>query len=99
MAAGMGGIRTAGDLVARLQLSKALKINEAKKYVAEKLKISTEELSDSIVMAELRENFDIGRVQPPDGVAIGIEAKFNIVRLLDIDINSVRRFRRMARLK
>ena len=30
LAAGMGGMRTAGDLVARLQLSKAMKIQEAK---------------------------------------------------------------------
>jgi dimethylamine--corrinoid protein Co-methyltransferase len=34
---GMGGIRTAGDLVARLQLNRAMRIDEAKKYVADKL--------------------------------------------------------------
>ncbi|ATW24429.1 dimethylamine methyltransferase [Candidatus Formimonas warabiya] len=99
MAAGMGGIRTAGDLVARVQLSKAMKIDAAKQYVAEKLAISRAELADPIVMGELRADLDIGRVQPPDGAAIGIEAKFNIARLLDIRINSVTKFMALARIK
>jgi dimethylamine---corrinoid protein Co-methyltransferase len=34
-ASGMGGIRTAGDLVARMQLSRKMRLNDAKKYVAE----------------------------------------------------------------
>lgn len=88
----MGGIRTAGDLVARLQLSKAMKIDEAKKYVADKLRISTAELSDESVMAEVREKLDIGRIQPPDGAALGIQAKFRIAKLLDLKINSVELF-------
>jgi len=98
MAAGMGGIRTAGDLVARLQLSKAMKIDEAKKYVADKLRISTMDLSDESVMSEIRETLDIGRIQPPDGAALGIQAKFRIAKLLDIKINSVDLFREKAGL-
>jgi len=94
----MGGIRTAGDLVARLQLSKAMKIDEAKKYVADKLRISTMDLSDESVMAEVRETLDIGRIQPPDGAALGIQAKFRIAKLLDIKINSVELFREKAGL-
>ena len=38
-ACGMGGIRTSGDLVAWMQLTKKMKLTEAKKYVAEKLGI------------------------------------------------------------
>lgn len=34
LASGMGGVRTAGDLVARMQMSRNMKINEAKEYVA-----------------------------------------------------------------
>lgn len=94
----MGGIRTAGDLVARLQLSKAMKIDEAKKYVADKLRISTMDLSDESVMSEIRETLDIGRIQPPDGAALGIQAKFRIAKLLDIKINSVDLFREKAGL-
>jgi len=92
MAAGMGGMRTAGDLVARLQLSKAMKIDEAKKYVADKLGISTADLSDESVMAEVRESLNIGRLQPPDGAALGIQAKFRIAKLLGLKINSVELF-------
>ena len=40
MAAGMCGIRTAGDLVAWMQLTRRMKIDEAKEYVAGKLGIS-----------------------------------------------------------
>jgi dimethylamine--corrinoid protein Co-methyltransferase len=35
-ACGMGGIRTAGDLVAWMQLIKKMKLAKAKKYVAKK---------------------------------------------------------------
>ena len=35
-ASGMGGMRTAGDLVARMQMSRSMKIKEAKEYVASK---------------------------------------------------------------
>lgn len=93
VAAGMGGIRTAGDLVLRLQLAKGLKIDAAKKYVAEKLGITPLELSDSTVMSELRAKLNIGVMQPTDGVAIGMEAKIRIAKILDIKINSVERFR------
>ena len=89
----MGGIRTAGDLVLRLQLAKGLKIDAAKKYVAEKLEITPLELSDSTVMSELRAKLNIGVMQPTDGVAIGMEAKIRIAKILDIKNNSVERFR------
>ena len=46
MAAGMGGIRTAGDLVMWMQLTRKMKLAEAKKYVAEKLKVSLIDLAD-----------------------------------------------------
>lgn len=93
----MGGIRTAGDLVARVQMSKALKIKEAKEYVAEKLGVSVIDLSDSNLMKELREQMDIGHVQVRDKASHGIEAKFNIAKLLDIKINSVENFKRKVK--
>jgi dimethylamine--corrinoid protein Co-methyltransferase len=34
---GIGGIRTAGDLAARLQLNRSMKLDAAKKNVADKL--------------------------------------------------------------
>jgi hypothetical protein len=49
----MGGMRTAGDLVLRMQLTHKMKINEAKKYLAEKLGVSLMDLSDVVTMTEL----------------------------------------------
>ena len=94
---GMGGLRTAGDLVARMQMTRGMKIAEAKKYVADKLGISTTELIDEVVMREVRENHNIGFIASRGGHPKGIEAKHHIPRLLDIDINSVNRFKQRCR--
>ena len=96
MAAGMGGIRTAGDLVAWMQMTRKMKIAEAKKYVADKLGISTTELIDEVVMREVREDHKIGFITSRGGHPKGIEAKHHIARLLDIDINSVTRFKQQC---
>jgi hypothetical protein len=95
----MGGIRTAGDLVLRMQLTRGMKIKEAKEYVAEKLGVTPMDLSDCSVMREIRETLDIGYPMPNDGAAKGIEAKINISRILGIKINSVERFKRITGLK
>jgi dimethylamine--corrinoid protein Co-methyltransferase len=92
LASGMGGIRTTGDLVARMQLAK-MRLPEAKRYVAEKLGIGLRELSDSTVMRELRERLDIGVITGVPGAAKGIEAKVRIAQLLDLRVNSVERLR------
>jgi hypothetical protein len=94
VAAGMGGIRTAGDLVARMQLSRKMRINEAKAYVATKLKISPADLSDVHIMRDVREELDIGIVTSVPGCAKGIEAKARIADLLGIEIASVNRLKK-----
>ncbi|ATW27251.1 dimethylamine methyltransferase [Candidatus Formimonas warabiya] len=91
---GMGGIRTAGDLVARMQMLKGMKLKDAKEYVAGKLGVDLFDLSDSYVMKELREQLDIGTVLDRANASFGMEAKFNIARVLDIPINSVNKFKR-----
>jgi dimethylamine--corrinoid protein Co-methyltransferase len=96
LATGMGGLRTAGDLVARIVMSKAMRINEAKAYVANKLGVSVLDLADSTAMREIREELDLGHVLARPGAAIGIEAKARIARLLDISIRSVEMSRRKA---
>ncbi len=93
-ASGMGGMRGAGDLVARVQMSKGLRTWEAKEYVADKLNISISELTDPVIMTEIREDLKIGQMTPLPGCAKGIEAKFNIQKVLDININCVDRFKR-----
>ena len=97
-ASGMGGMRAAGDLVARVQMTRGMRIQEAKAYVAEKLGLAVAELTDPIVMTEVRTDLGLGVVTPLPGVPKGIEAKFNIARVLDIDINCVKRFRDRTRL-
>lgn len=93
VATGMGGIRTAGDLVARMQMLKGMKLKDAKEYVAGKLGVDLFDLSDSNVMKEVREQLDIGHVLDRTKASNGIEAKFNIARILDIPINSVNVFK------
>jgi dimethylamine--corrinoid protein Co-methyltransferase len=92
-ASGMGGMRAAGDLVARMQMARGMKIQQAKKYVAEKLGVSIPDLTDPVIMTEVRDDLQIGVMTPLPGCAKGIEAKFRIADLLDIDINCVNRFR------
>jgi dimethylamine--corrinoid protein Co-methyltransferase len=98
IASGMGGIRTSGDLVARMQMSRGMRIDEAKKCVADKLGISMSEVSDPVIMCEVREDLDLGRVNETPEVAKGMDAKFRIAELLGIEINSVNRFKRKAGL-
>ena len=93
MAAGMGGIRTAGDLVAWMQLTKKMKITEAKKYVAQKLGISVMELADVELMHQLRQDLDIATLPMIADATSGIAAKCRIAELLDIEINSVNLFK------
>ena len=93
MASGMGGIRTAGDLVARVEYDKNLKVDKAKEYVAKKLGLDSLEIADEYIMRELREELKIGTVTAVPGVPRGIAAKMNIEKLLDIKINSCEKFR------
>ena len=98
-ASGMGGMRGAGDLVSRVQMSKGMRIEEAKAYVADKLKVSVSELTDPVIMTEVRQDLKLGMITPMPGCPKGIEAKFNIADVLDININCVKRFRERASLK
>ena len=93
IASGMGGMRAAGDLVARMQMTRGMKINDAKAYVADKLSVSVSDLSDPVVMMEVREDLDIGSLSPLPGCTKGIEAKIRIAKVLDIDINCVQRLK------
>ena len=92
----MGGMRAAGDLVARLQMTRGMRLAQAKEYVAGKLGVTPFDLSDPVVMTDVRNEHGFGRIhsyaisQPWQ--ANQIEAKFNIARVLDLPINCVERF-------
>jgi len=93
LASGMGGIRTTGDLVARMQLRK-MRLPQAKRYVADKLGLGISDLADSTLMRELREELDIGVITGLPLAAKGLEAKTRIAELLGIEINCVEQMKR-----
>ncbi len=99
LASGMGGIRTAGDLVTRVMFRKKLRIKDAKAYVAKKLGLDEISIADEYVMREVREKLDIGIITAVPGAAKGIEAKFRIAEILNLDILSVERLKKKSEMK
>ena len=93
IASGMGGMRGAGDLVARMQMTRGMRINEAKTYVANKLKVGVMDLTDPVIMNEVRQDLGLGLITPLPGRVKGIEAKFRMAEVLGIEINCVKRFK------
>ena len=98
VASGMGGIRTAGDLVARMQITRRMRLNEAKDYVAGRLGVSAGDLSDPVAMLDVRKERGLGVLLEAGEICgvddpVGLEAKFHIADALDIPVNSVERFR------
>jgi Dimethylamine methyltransferase (Dimeth_PyL) len=91
----MGGLRSAGDLVARMQLTRRMRLPEAKAYVAGRLGVTPAELSDPVAMATVRRELGLGTIPSEDTAtvddALALEAKVNIARLLDLPIRSVER--------
>ena len=77
-----------------MEMSKSMRIGEAKEYVAKKLDVSTLDLSDEYVMREVREDLGIGVITSVAGAPKGIAAKMNIEKLLGIKINSCEKFRK-----
>lgn len=94
----MSGIRTAGDLVARVQMAKGLRIDAAKQYVADKLRLSLEDLHDSSVMKDVRNELNIGETNARPESAVALAAKSRIAQLLDIDVNFVNRFKKITEI-
>ena len=60
MASGMGGIRTAGDPVAMMQIASKVRLPEAKRYMTGKLGVVVDYLSNEVVMRGVRKFFDSG---------------------------------------
>lgn len=76
-----------------MQLTQKMKITEAKEYVARKLGITVMELADEEVMHQVRQDLDIATLPVIADGASGIAAKCRIAELLDIELNSVNRFK------
>jgi dimethylamine--corrinoid protein Co-methyltransferase len=91
----MGGLRTAGDLVARMQMTRRMRLPEAKAYVAGKLGVEPADLSDPVTMSDVRRAMGIGTIPTEDTAtpcdALAIEAKLNIARVLGVQVRSAER--------
>jgi len=82
----------------RMQIARKMRINEAKAYVAEKLKVTLADLGDECVMRDIRHELGIGTITSVPGSPKGIEAKCRIADLLGVEINSVNKFKERAGL-
>jgi dimethylamine--corrinoid protein Co-methyltransferase len=91
----MGGLRTAGDLVARMQMTRRMRLPEAKACVAGKLGVSPADLSDPVAMSDVRREMGLGTIPAEDTAttrdALAIEAKLNIARVLGVQVRSAER--------
>ncbi len=96
LASGLCGMRAAGDLVARMQMTRGMRLEQAKEYVAGKLGVSTIDLGDPLVMHDVRAALGLGRLTVQDLTYTehpgAMEAKFHIAEVLDVPINSVEKF-------
>jgi hypothetical protein len=103
LASGMGGMRTAGDLVGRMQMTRGMRLTDAKAHVADKLGCAVADLADPIAMRDVRRDLGFGRIPVQELTypvhAGAMEAKFRIAELLDVPINSVARFRECAGMR
>ena len=83
-----------------MQITRGMRIVDAKAYVAERLGVSPFDLSDPIAMEDVRRERQLGRITtfeisyPTQSSAM--EAKFRIAELLDLPINCVEKFKERA---
>ena len=77
-------------------MTRGMRLKEAKAYVAGKLGVGVGDLSDPVVMGDLRSQLGLGRAITPESTypnePNAIEAKFRIAELLEVPINCVDRF-------
>lgn len=93
MASCMGGIRTSGDLVAWMQMTRKMRIHEAKAYVAQKLGVDVIDLTDEEIMRDIRKDLGIGTITSIAGGPKGMRAKYKVAERLGINIRSVELFK------
>jgi len=85
-----------------MQITRGMRLQQAKEYVADKLGVSLMDLSDPVVMLDVRKEHGLGASTEAGEILyvddpVGLEAKFHIAELLGVPINSVERFKAMTR--
>ena len=98
MASGMTSLRAGGDFVSRMQLSKSMKIKEAKEYVTKKVGVDSFGLADEYAMRDVRGELGIGVITSVPGAPKGIAAKMNIEEAFDIKIKCCDTFRNQLKM-
>jgi len=85
-----------------MQMTRRMRLPEAKAYVAGKLGVSPADLSDPVAMADVRRERGLGTIPTEDTAtvddALAIEAKVNIARVLEVPVRSVERLRALTGL-
>ena len=85
-----------------MQITRGMRLREAKAYVAERLGIGPSDLSDSLMMTDVRRQHGLGRITTFEmsyaTESSAMESKFRIAELLDLPVNCVQRFRQHAGL-
>lgn len=87
---GMGEVRSVGDLIVRIEYNSNMKIDKAKEYVVNKLRIFAMDIADEYVIGNSGRSSRSALSLPS---LRGIAAKMNIKKPLDIEINSCEKFR------
>lgn len=89
-----------GNILTRLGGGFAVEMSESRlmealtagnEDAAEKLKLAVSDLTDPVIMTDVRKDLQLGSVTPLPGCAKGIEAKLRIAEVLDIEMNCIRR--------
>jgi hypothetical protein len=79
-----------------MQMTRGMRLEQAKQHVAERLGVSVLDLCDPLAMHDVRRELGLGLIPvqeltyPSEPGAI--EAKFHIAEVLDVPINCVRQF-------
>lgn len=76
-----------------MQFAKNMKIDEAKKYVADKLEIDPFQLTEEGYVRDIREKEGIGVVTGQPNTPKGMPAKMNIEKVLGITISNCEHYR------
>ncbi len=79
-----------------MQMTRGMRLEQAKAHVAERLGVSAFELSDPLVMHDVRREYGLGLIPVQEltypNEPGAIEAKFHISEVLEVPINSVQKF-------
>lgn len=85
-----------------MQMTRRMRLPEAKAHVAESLGVGVADLSDPVTMTDVRRAHGLGAIPTEETAstedALALEAKVNISRVLGVPVRSVERLRALTGL-